>query len=128
MSVGQSKILVVDDEPQVLEILDTFLSMKGYEVTTAGNGQDALSRYKEGRPHIVLLDIRMPEVSGMDVLRKIRESDQQTVVIVVSGFGDMETVQEALEMGADHYIEKPMNLSGLFDTLTSCQDIREMNG
>jgi DNA-binding response OmpR family regulator len=114
----QIRVLVVDDELFVGELLKEYLSIIGYEVTAVSNGEDALSSIRQSPPHIVILDIRMPGMGGMEVLKQIKEKNRTTGVIMLSAYGDPETVNEALRLGADHYLQKPMNLKHLVETLT----------
>jgi DNA-binding response OmpR family regulator len=113
------RILVVDDEVPICELLAEFLALQGYDVTTATSGEDALSRFREWRPHLVILDIRMPGMSGLEVLGRIREMDTNAGVIMLSAFGDASTIEEALQVGADYYMEKPMELERLLNLLDS---------
>jgi DNA-binding response OmpR family regulator len=114
----QIRVLVVDDELFVGELLKEYLSIIGYEVTAVSNGEDALSAIQQAAPHIVILDIRMPGMGGMEVLKNIKAKNRTTGVIMLSAYGDPETVNEALRLGADHYLQKPMNLKHLVETLT----------
>ncbi|MEA3280747.1 MAG: response regulator [Thermodesulfobacteriota bacterium] len=116
------KILVVDDEEYICEILQEFLSLKGYQVDTAANGEDALKKYEADRPDVVLLDIRMPGMGGVDILRRIKEIDSRAGIIMLSAFGDAETVNEVLQMGADYYLQKPVEFDRLMEILTSLQE------
>ena len=111
------RILVVDDELFVGELLKEYLAIIGYEVEAVSNGQDALSSIQKSPPHIVILDIRMPGMGGMEVLKSIKEQHNDINVIMLSAYGDPETVNEALRLGADHYLQKPMNLKHLVETL-----------
>lgn len=108
-----AKVLVVDDEPEAVELLVEFLSSKGYEVLTAGGGEEALQRVKEDRPHLVLLDIRMPKMNGIEVLRRIREIDAEMGVIMVTAVNEEDMGRKALELGAFDYIVKPLDLKYL---------------
>ncbi|MDY6973308.1 MAG: response regulator [Thermodesulfobacteriota bacterium] len=123
-----TKILVVDDELPICDILDEFLSLQGYQITTATNGQDALSLFEGSRPHMVLLDLSMPGMSGMEVLRRIRAVDKETHVIIASAFGDSDTVREALKMGANYYMEKPIDLDHLLNMLAALRQSTEIRG
>ena len=116
------KVLVVDDEDFICELLDEFLSLKGYDVTTARNGDEAMVDFIENRPDLVLLDIRMPGISGVKVLSKIKNIDRDVRVIMLSAFGDAGTIQDALKLGAIHYLQKPIefeNLSNILDSLVA---------
>ncbi|MCI0371142.1 MAG: response regulator [candidate division NC10 bacterium] len=108
-----AKVLVVDDEPEAVELLVEFLSSKGYAVLTATNGEEALRRVKEDRPHLVLLDVRMPKMDGMETLRRIREIDPEMGVIMVTAVNEEDVGRKALEMGAFDYIVKPLDLKYL---------------
>lgn len=115
----QIRVLVVDDELFVGELLKEYLAIIGYEVEAVSNGRDALSSIQQSPPHIVILDIRMPGMGGMEVLKSIKEKHSGINVIMLSAYGDPETINEALRLGADHYLQKPMNLKHLVETLKS---------
>ena len=101
------EILLVDDEPEIIKALKIILDQKGYNVRVAHNGKEALEIVKEHRPHLVFLDIRMPLMSGLTVLRNIRDLDRSIKVIMVTAFGTKEIVGEALRLGAVDFIKKP---------------------
>ena len=105
------KTLVVDDEQNIREILQEFLISEGYETRTAGSGSEALRLIGEFKPHIMFLDIRMPDMDGLQSLRRIREIDQNVEVIMISGFATIEIARRSLEIGAADYIGKPMDFS-----------------
>ena len=107
------RVLVVDDEPDAVELLTEFLRAKGYEVIAASDGEEALRKVKEDRPHLILLDVRMPKLNGMEVLRRVREIDREVGVIMVTAVNEEETGREALKMGAFDYITKPLDLKYL---------------
>ncbi len=107
------RVLVVDDEPDAVELLREFLLGKGYEVLTASDGEEALHKLKEERPHLILLDVRMPKMSGLEVLKQIREIDHEAGVIMVTAVHDEETGRQALRIGAFDYITKPLDLKYL---------------
>lgn len=107
------KVLVVDDEPDAVELLQEFLTAKGYDVITASDGEEALKRVKEERPHLILLDVRMPKMNGLEVLRRVRQIDQEVGVIMVTAVNEEETGRQALEQGAFDYIVKPLDLKYL---------------
>ena len=111
------KILVVDDEPTICSLMNVYLSQQGYKVSMANSGEDALSLFEEAAPQIVLLDISMPGMRGIDVLQRIKEIDVNCGVIMLSAYGDDETIREAIDMGAYCYIQKPMELTELRERL-----------
>ncbi len=108
-----SHVLVVDDEPTICSLMNVFLTQKGYQVQTANTGEDALALFQEAYPDIVLLDISMPGMRGIDVLRRMKEINAACGVIRLSAYGDDENIQEAMDMGAFCYIQKPMELTEL---------------
>jgi len=111
------RVLVVDDEPDAVELLTEFLTAKGYEVIAASNGEEALRRLQEDRPHLILLDVRMPRMDGLEVLRRVREIDQAVGVIMVTAVHEEETGRRALQLGAFDYITKPLDLKYLEQSL-----------
>ena len=108
-----ARILVVDDEPDAVELLRDFLTGKSYEVSTAASGEEALKKVKKERPHLILLDIRMPGMNGLEVLRRVRQIDQEVGVIIVTAVNEEDTGREALKLGAFDFIVKPLNLEYL---------------
>ena len=107
------KVLVVDDEPQAVELLDEFLTAKGYTVFGASGGDEALRKLNEERPHLMLLDIRMPVMGGMEVLRRAREIDREVGIVMVTAVNEESIGREALKMGAYDYITKPLDFDYL---------------
>ena len=104
------RILVVDDEELVCNVLKEFLKLKGYDVHRASDGPTAIGLVKEIRPHIVLLDIIMPGMGGLDVLTEIKKIDPKVGVIMVTGVADHELAKRTIELGAYDYITKPIDL------------------
>ncbi len=107
------RVLIVDDEPDAVELLREFLAAKGYDTLTASNGEDALRLVKTERPHLILLDVRMPKMNGLEVLRQVRQIDQEVGVIIVTAVDEEETGRQALKLGAFDYIVKPLDLDYL---------------
>lgn len=103
------KILIVDDDPQISSLMTVILESCGYEITVATSGNEALKKIDEQEPHLVLLDINMPGLSGLETLEMVRKRDGYTSVVLVSGNSDTEDVITGLEAGADDYICKPFN-------------------
>lgn len=101
------KILLVDDEVHIRKFVSLILKQLGDPVITeAGNGEDALEAYRAGRPELVLLDVNMPRMDGMETLRKLKEIDPACVVIMLTSLANRESVERALELGAVNYIRK----------------------
>ncbi len=107
------RILVVDDEEGVRNLLQRILKEAGYEVLTAINGQEALLKISQVDFSIVLLDIKMPWMSGMEVLQQLTTDHTDICVVMVTALGDAQTAVEAMKMGAYDYITKPFNRDDL---------------
>ena len=111
MSLG--RILVVDDEAPVREVLAEYFATEGYTVETAGGGVEALTAVRDGRADLVLLDVRMPGLDGVQVLRRIREFDGHVPVIMVTANEDVALAKETLKLGAFDYVAKPFDFDYL---------------
>ena len=105
----QCKVLVVDDEIAVCKELRKFLEGKNCEVVEAYDGDQAVALYRQERPDVVLLDIRMPGKDGLETFREIRGFDPEASVIMVTAVRDSEVALQAMEEGAFEYITKPIN-------------------
>ena len=103
------RVLVVDDEPMVREILERYLVREGFAVTTAEDGEEALIRFADARPHLVLLDLMLPRIDGLEVFRRMRASAAQTPVIMLTARGEETDRVVGLELGADDYVTKPFS-------------------
>ena len=112
------KILVVDDEIEVCNVLKEFLTLKKYEVETALDGVTALKMVEEFNPHIVLLDIIMPGMGGIDVLKEIKTINPKIGIIMITAVVDEEIAKRMIQLGAYDYITKPIDLSHLETVLT----------
>ncbi|MDD2998206.1 MAG: sigma-54 dependent transcriptional regulator [Candidatus Riflebacteria bacterium] len=107
---GTAKILVVDDEHSVRWAFEKALQKAGYEVMLAENGIKGLKLYESFKPDIIFVDIRMPEMDGLQVLKRIREIDPEAQVIVMTAYTDMETTVTAMKLGAYDFLSKPFNI------------------
>ncbi|HXF59274.1 MAG TPA: ATP-binding protein [Candidatus Saccharimonadales bacterium] len=106
----QPRILVVDDEPHVVQIFQDLLAQRGYEVTSSSNGDDAIVKVTTGRFDLVLTDINLPGVDGLEVVRAAKAADKDTCVILITGYASTTTAIDALRQGAYDYITKPFDL------------------
>jgi two-component system KDP operon response regulator KdpE len=109
---GKRNILVVDDEPQITRVLKTTLSSHGYGIRTAADGKQALQELKGWSPHLVITDLRMPNMGGLELCRAIR-AESRIPIIVLSVKGEESIKVEALDAGADDYVTKPFNINEL---------------
>ena len=106
----QPRILVVDDEPHVVQIFQDLLAQRGYEVVSSTNGDDAIVKVTSGRFDLVLTDINLPGVDGLEVVRAAKAADKDTCVILITGYASTTTAIDALRQGAYDYITKPFDL------------------
>ena len=104
-------ILVVDDEKSVLELFHRILKEDEYTVLTANNGKEALELADKKRPDLVILDLKLTGIHGIEVLRRIKKIDENIAVIAMTGFGTIKTVKEAMRLGAQDYITKPFDIN-----------------
>jgi DNA-binding NtrC family response regulator len=104
---SKARVLVIDDELDIREGLDALLSMEGYSVELAPNGIEGLRKIGSRAYDLVLLDLMMPDRSGMDVLREVRERDRETPIFMITAYGSVEAAVEALKLGANDYFPKP---------------------
>jgi two-component system response regulator MprA len=109
----QARILVVDDEPAVQSALSRALTMEGYDVAQAADGQEALDRLGAGPFEAVILDIAMPRVDGLEVCRRLREGSDRTPVLMLTARGEVDDRVSGLDAGADDYLVKPFALREL---------------
>ena len=117
------KILVIDDEESIRTLLGISLTHKGFEVFTAEDGKKGIEIFQEERPPIVITDIKMPGIDGLEVLKRIRQIDPDTRVIVITGHGDMESAIESLKFEASDFLNKPVKDEALMIALKRAQEI-----
>ena len=112
-----AKILVIDDDQSIRTFLDRLLSRKGYDVVLADSGRQGLELFHRDRPHAVVLDLIMPEVDGITVLRQIRSVDEKIPVIVLTGTRIPEMKQQAYAVGVTEFVEKEFSIHVLLEAL-----------
>lgn len=110
---GTTRILIAEDDEGIAKMVRTFVAKLGYQVHTAGDGKEALQMIDQLRPHLLLLDLYMPETNGIEVLRTLSAKKSTPGVILMSGEGNAHLIQEALALGAFDYLAKPLDLDRL---------------
>lgn len=110
MTAGAKKILVVDDETGIVDELKDYLIEEGYEVRTALDGAEGLSLLESFRPHLVITDLKLPDIPGLEILRMAREKFPEIKIIVSTGYVDQGLIDEAERLGRDAFIQKPFDL------------------
>ncbi len=106
-------ILVIEDDTLVRKTLSSQLAKKGYEVFSADCGESGIEAFNERSPDLVLLDVRLPDTDGLTILRRIKERDRRSIVLIMTAFDDMKTTVEAIKLGAFEYLVKPLNSTEL---------------
>lgn len=119
------KILIVDDEENMLEMLKNFFLINDYECKTATNGLEALDVLKKDQIDIVITDMKMPKMDGMELLKTIRQKYENISAVIMTGFAEEYTNTEALNLGAEGYITKPFRNKELLLILDRIQELNE---
>ena len=122
------KILVVDDEADVCSFVKDFFEARGVRVFKAVSGSEALKVLEKEKVHIILLDVRMKKMDGIETLKKIRETNKAAKVVMVTAVNDQSKMEAARKLGAEKYITKPLVLGELESTVMACVKRCEKNG
>ncbi len=121
------KILITDDDPDLRELLTEVVKNRGYDVGVARDGAEALKKLRMEKYHIVITDLMMPGMDGLELLRNIKELDREILVIIITGYATLETAVKAIELGAYDYIAKPFRLEELMIVIkNACERLRLM--
>lgn len=124
------RILIVDDEKNIRTTLSAYLISLGYEQEIAVNGQEALDKLKDSKYDLVLLDIKMPVMNGIQILKEMRRLEDKTNVIMITAYGTIENAVESMKLGAVDFISKPFtleNLKTMIDAVFSREELSESN-
>ena len=124
--MAMSKVLIVDDERSIRHTLRDILEFEKYEVDEAADGLECLVKVKQNQYDVIILDIKMPKLDGMDALDKIQEMARETPVVMISGHASIDTAVEAVKKGAFDFISKPPDLNRLLITLRNAMDKSEL--
>jgi len=118
--MASRKLIVIDDEQSVCELIKKLFEGGDYDVTGFNDPEEGLKGVAEQNPDCVLLDIKMPKVGGVEVLSKIKEHNPQQRVIMITGYGDLESAMESMKLGAYDYITKPFDLEFIRAVVDKC--------
>lgn len=119
-------ILIIDDDPLIRKTLSNHFSKNGYEVLMAENGLDGLQKFTENLPDLVILDIRLPDIDGLQALQRMRETNQKAMVIIITAYDDMKTTVEAIKSGAFEYLVKPLDYVELDLTIDKALQVSKL--
>ncbi len=121
-----SKILIVDDDPAFCLMLSTFLNKNGFETNRALSGKECLSAVKKESYQLVLTDLRLPDLNGIDLLKELKQGNPDTPVVLMTGYGDIKTAVQAIKLGAFEYVTKPINPDEIL--LIAKNALKDLNG
>ena len=110
-------ILIIDDDPLIRKTLSAHLASKNYEIISAETGEDGLQKFIEFNPDLVILDIRLPDIDGLETLKSIKSQNKNASIIIMTAYDDMKTTIEAIKSGAFEYLVKPLDMSNSISPL-----------
>jgi two-component system response regulator AtoC len=119
-------ILIIDDDPLIRKTLSSHLAKHGFEVQSAEDGEKGLEKYSEMCPDLVLLDIRLPDIDGLEVLRQTREKQNRATILIMTAYDDMKTTVEAVKLGAFEYLVKPLDYVALDLTVEKAFQVKAL--
>ena len=119
-------ILIIEDDPLVRKTVTSQLSRRGFDVAAAETGEGGVRSFAESPPDLVLLDVRLPDLDGLEVLRRIKEKDRRAIILVMTAFDDMKTTVEAVKLGAYEYLVKPLNAAELELVIDKALQVRAL--
>lgn len=125
-SKTEFRILIVDDEPSSLELLEVYLHDKGYDIECAVNGKECMDKVRSFAPEVVILDVRLPDKDGLEVLEELKKSKASPSVIIITAFHDMATTIKAVRLGAFEYIPKPIDVDELEGAIQRAIELSQM--
>lgn len=120
----KAKVLLVDDEEDFLKTLAERLENRGLKVTTATNGAEAVTDAEKNDYDLIVLDLSMPGIDGLETLKRIKARQPDAEIIMLTGQGSIRTGIEAMKLGAEDYLQKPVNISSLMDKITEARSKR----
>ena len=118
----QPKVLIVDDEERFRTTMRKLLAVRGLEAVMAGSGKEAIEKLRQDPYDVIILDVRMPEMGGVQVLSEIRKIDPRAEVIIMTGYASVDTAKEIMKLGAYDYVIKPYAIEELMDKIEAAYD------
>lgn len=113
----KKKLLIVDDETGIVEEVKSFFEEEGFEVHTADTGKDGIETLARVQPDVILVDMKLPDMSGLNVVKACKAASPQTKIIVNTGYVDQNVIDEAERLGRDAFLQKPFNLERLYEEI-----------
>ncbi len=122
-----NKILVIDDEATVRKLFTKLLSKEEYKVFTASNGKKGIEITKEKKPDLIILDLKMAEMGGIETLKRIKKFNKRVIIIVLTAYGTMETASEVMKLGAYDFISKPFDVARIRSSIKKAIDMQKLS-
>ncbi|MCK4337101.1 MAG: sigma-54-dependent Fis family transcriptional regulator, partial [Candidatus Aminicenantes bacterium] len=119
-------ILIIDDDPLIRKTLSIHLSKEGYDIYLAETGNEGIGAYEDKSPDLVILDIRLPDIDGLETMQRIKEKDHGATVIIITAYDDMKTTVEAIKLGAFEYLVKPLDFVDLELTIDKAFQMKSL--
>jgi len=117
------KILLIDDEPKLLDLMKDVLEEEKYHVFCASSGSDGILLNEQKNPDLILLDLRMPEMDGIETLRNIRKNDDKVRVVILTGYGCPDTIRDAADLNVSEYLSKPFENEDLVSIISKSLEL-----
>ncbi|MFI3196874.1 MAG: response regulator [Methylococcaceae bacterium] len=122
-AVTKRKILLIDDEPDLLELIKEILEREGYQIFCASNGAAGILLNEQENPDLIVLDLRMPDMDGIETLQHIRKTDDQVIVVILTGYGCPDTIRDAVDLNVSEYLSKPFENKQLVSVIGKALDL-----
>ncbi|HDT11581.1 MAG TPA: sigma-54-dependent Fis family transcriptional regulator, partial [bacterium] len=119
-------ILIIDDDPLIRKTLSAHLAAKNYEIISAETGEEGLGKFQDSSPDLVILDIRLPDIDGLETLKSIKSQNENASIIIMTAYDDMKTTIEAIKSGAFEYLVKPLDYIELDITIEKAFQVKNL--
>jgi len=121
--------LIIDDDPMLQQLLSRLLLKQGVEqVRVASGGSEGIQLVSELEPDVLFLDIQMPDIDGLQVLEQLRQSHPELYIVIITGYVDVDAVEQIIRLGANHYLVKPIEENRLLKALSGCTKLSKLKG
>ena len=121
--------LIIDDDPMLQQLLSRLLLKQGVEqVRVASGGSEGIQLVSELEPDVLFLDIQMPDIDGLQVLEQLRQSHPELYIVIITGYVDVDAVEQIIRLGANHYLVKPIEAGRLLKALSGCSKLTKQKG